>query len=347
MSNEKLNAQIYDEASRWFIEFRTEEPDSTARKDFHRWLRTSPEHVRAYLELAAIWNEGARLDPDHHYDLAELKRANVIAFGKPGDGRDAPSGRRRYVARIAALAASVAIVAIASLGYYSQRGVYTTSIGERRSMALSDGSRVEMNAGTKIREVFARNERRIKLLRGQALFHVAKSPGRPFIVETATAQVRAVGTQFDVYQRATGTTVTVIEGTVAILEGGSDVGTTLLNVKATGASGDDDPMLLVAGEQALVTAQNTIKPTQPNVAAATAWTQGRLVFEATPLTEVAEEFNRYNKRRLVIQSPVLNDFQITGMFSSTDPATLIRFLRMRPNILVIEKGDQILVAEKI
>ncbi len=59
----RLNAQISDEACEWFIESRAGDLDEAARREFDRWLRTSPEHLRAYLEIAAIWNEGPALDP--------------------------------------------------------------------------------------------------------------------------------------------------------------------------------------------------------------------------------------------------------------------------------------------
>jgi transmembrane sensor len=78
-----------------------------------------------------------------------------------------------------------------------------------------------------------------------------------------------------------------------------------------------------------------------NLAAATAWTQHQLVFESATLADVAEEINRYNARQLVIDDAGLNDFHISGVFSSTDPASLVRFLRTRRDIIVNESGDVI------
>src|SRR6185312_16380584 len=58
--------------------------------------------------------------------------------------------------------------------------------------------------------------RDVELIEGQALFAVAHDVARPFIVSAGNAAVRAVGTQFDVYRKQTGTTVTVVEGRVAV-----------------------------------------------------------------------------------------------------------------------------------
>lgn len=381
-----LNTQIYDEASNWFVEFRTGDVDPGARKAFHEWLRTSPQHMRAYLELAAIWNEGPHLDRERRYDSSELSSAaNIVALvsGTAYENRETPNdaghgdrgrstntrrsvsaeprraGERRLRAWLA-LAATVLFSVGATLGawFWTHRGLYETDIGEQRSITLADGSRIELNAHSEIREAFSNSERRVDLIRGQALFQVTKDKARPFIVRSAGMHVRAVGTQFDVYRRSSGTTVTVVEGTVAVASAAAAAHPVGSNVSAgtPNSTEHDAParvlarageFLLGAGEQAIVTPSTTIKAPKPNIAAATAWTQRRLVFESTKLGDVAEEFNRYNPRPLRIEGAELNDFRITGIFSSTDPGALIRFLQARPGITVTEGKDDIVVTRTL
>src|ERR1700722_18442604 len=67
-----LNAQIYEEACSWFIECRAGDLEDAGRRDLDRWLRKSPEHLSAYLEVAAIWNEGPSLDPANRWDVDTL-----------------------------------------------------------------------------------------------------------------------------------------------------------------------------------------------------------------------------------------------------------------------------------
>jgi transmembrane sensor len=226
-----------------------------------------------------------------------------------------------------AAAASVLIACIAGamLWWQSEREpAFSTDVGEQRSIALADGSTVELNSRSRIRVRFTSAERVIDLLEGQALFQVASNPNRPFIVHSGAAQVRAVGTQFDVYRTASGTIVTVLEGRVAVLGSRS--------------------LELAAGEQVTMTADAIRRPKVADVAAATAWRQRELVFNSTPLGQVAEEFNRYNKRRLTIGDSGLSDFHITGVFSSTDPTSLLRFLRLQPGIRVHESEDEIRIS---
>src|ERR1700730_10992630 len=82
----KINTQIYEEACEWFVDCRAGDLDNAARAEFDRWLRKSPEHQSAYLEIAAIWNEGPPLDPANRWDSDKLiaeaaqEPANIIAL---------------------------------------------------------------------------------------------------------------------------------------------------------------------------------------------------------------------------------------------------------------------------
>jgi transmembrane sensor len=79
---------------------------------------------------------------------------------------------------------------------------------------------------------------------------------------------------------------------------------------------------------------------------ATAWVQKRLIFDETPLRDVAEEFNRYSRRPLSIDDPELQTLRISGVYSSTDPASLINFLRSQSSMQVIETERQVRVIRR-
>src|SRR5437773_12337999 len=65
----KLNRQIIDEASTWFVDFRVGDVDSSARERFDQWLRQSPEHIRAYMEIARSYVELPAGYPDRKIDV--------------------------------------------------------------------------------------------------------------------------------------------------------------------------------------------------------------------------------------------------------------------------------------
>lgn len=341
---------ILQEASAWFIEFRTAEASAGDRGRFYEWLRRSPDHIQAYLEIAEGWAELPTADPEQQLDIqALIQRAreshdeNVISLTP-----QALTSSELPRPRVRAWAAYVAVVALAlGLGvwaYLSQANSYRTGVGEQRTVRLIDGSTIELNALSKIRVALSKDKREIELTEGQALFHVAKDANRPFIVHSDGTTVRAVGTQFDVYRKATGTTVTVLEGRVAVAE--------VVDMGSPGHPevGAPSPVFLVAGEQVMVPAKHATadqpKPKRADVTVATAWVQKRLIFEATPLAEVAEEFNRYSARRLVIVDPELKSLGVSGVYSSSDPDSLLGFLRAQPNIALTETDKEIRVAKK-
>lgn len=407
-----MNQQILEEASEWVVKQRDGGLVAQEKAAFDSWLRESPQHVRAYLEMSAVWEDVPSLDPDWNpsaEELIALARAddNVVplvpvsaslgrtvsraasamdaaseneqgtAEAKPAGivapasriVPDGPSGIAR--SRIFYAIAATLLIALASGWFYLQRGVYSTEVGEQRLLALADGSTVELNARSRIRVEYTGEERRIELLEGQALFHVAKNKLRPFIVHTSNTKVRAVGTAFDVNKTLSGTVVTVVEGRVAVHAGGAARpnentaasgnagGSAVPDVAGTAiASGDvhlaqtsaiqagAGEILLGAGEQVVVTPSASASPTKADLSAATAWTRRSLIFDSSPLTAVAEEFNRYSTRRLVIEDPALASFLVSGVFSSAEPTLLLRFLHGQPELVVEETDKEIRISKR-
>lgn len=361
------NPHISEEAAEWFVEFRTGTLDERARRRFDAWIRTSPEHLRAYLEYAAIWEEGHRLDPLGRLDAATLMgrvqdEGNVVPLTARA-AMPAPQARRKRPVRWRTGVAASLIAACTAVGGWvllEGRSSYGTGVGEQRSLTLADGSVVELNARSRVKVHLSDTERRVELLAGQALFQVAKDPRRPFIVRSGGTTVRAVGTQFDVYRKPQGTVVTVLEGRVVVVrEAHAEAVRSEAAHVADAASGPGPgspppperpqktrvaPVLLSAGEQAVVVAAGTVeKRPQPNLRAATAWTQRQLVFESATLEEIAQELNRYSPRRFVVDPSAPADLRLSGVFSATDMDFLVRFLQERPGIRVDDEGRRIVI----
>lgn len=364
-SKPSVNKQIYEEAAEWLVELRVGDVDAEARERLDAWFRESPHHIRAFLELSSIWEDGGDPDLDRAHSTDELiARArsvtNVVSLDRESSPTTLLHGEsaqdesaivaRRFPRRSVWAASIVGASLVATLGVwlYSQLPPnYATRVGEEKSISLPDGSTLELNSRSQVRVRFSEHERDVDLVEGQALFHVAKDAARPFVVHSGSAQVRAVGTQFDVYRKASGTIVTVVEGRVAVLPTQTN---SPLDSKSP--SGSVAPVfdavcavLLVAGEQIRVAPSAPSKPRKTDVAAATAWTQHQFVFDSTPLEDVAQEFNRYNVRQLIV-SDRLTDFHVTGVFSSTDPASLLRFLRAQRGLNVEETDKEIRVSKK-
>jgi transmembrane sensor len=335
-----LNDQISEEAAEWLVEFRSGDVDPAGQREFDAWLRASPEHIRAFIEMAALWHEGGGIDPRRELDLeaimARARSEERIAELSPAQGagdrgtaaREAGAQRARNRWRRAAgwaIAASVLAAVTATLLLRSgspSPQTYITGVGETRSILLPDGSKVLLDSKSRLRVSYTAAVRNVELLQGQALFDVLRNPRRPFLVLAGDALVRDLGTVFDVNRLGHGTVVTVLEGRVAI--------PTPLQ-----------PIYLSAGEQVEVDAGHL--PPQPirvDLSAETAWTHGEVVLDSATLTEVAQLFNRYSTRKLVAHDRGAKPLRLSGVFS-TNPKFLMRYLRSRPDIAVTETGSEI------
>lgn len=340
----KVNTQIREEAAAWFAEFADGNVGVERRQVFALWLKTSPEHVREYLQVSATFEVLGKLS-DHGVANAEALIERIRAEGNVEKVRQLPgaasarlpigarmSGLRRSTRSFLGASAVTLAAGVVAFALWEnwEKGLYVTGIGEQRTVSLADGSIVELDAQSRVRIRFAADQRSVDLLQGQALFQVAKDPRRRFVVRSGSARVLAVGTQFDVNRKDSGTVVTVLDGRVAVASGDQDV----------------TPVYAAAGEQVVLTAQAASKPAHPDVHAATAWREHKLVFVSSPIDQVIKEYNRYHEKRLVIGDPALATVRISGVFSASDAQSLLAFLRAQSNIEVEEKDTQIVLKEK-
>jgi transmembrane sensor len=365
-SRRRLNQQAYEEASEWFVRFRTGSVDEPARREFDQCLRGSPEFLRAYLEMTAIWNEAERLDAGRRWDsealiaaaraaadeVIPLSSARAGEFGseQPERAREQPRPRpvpgRRWTpwAIGAGLAAAIALVVVGTL-YRPGAETFATATGEQRLVTLADGSTAELNTQSKIEVRYGPRERDVRLLKGEALFHVAKNAARPFIVGSGAARVRAVGTEFDVYAGQAETIVSVVEGRVEVEvppRQAQALPAAASEPSPAGSGAQAASTLLPAGYRLVVTGSGRVQATPVDTAAAIAWTQHQLVFDSDSVANVAAEFNRYNARQLLVEG-TLRDVRVSGVFATTNPMAFVRFLQDRFRAQVSESDTEIRV----
>jgi transmembrane sensor len=198
------------------------------------------------------------------------------------------------------LAAGLAAGALLWIQPFGQ--TYDTSVGERRAISLEDGSTVELNTDSRVRVRLGKTERRLELLKGQAMFAVAHDASRPFIVTAGDTAVRAVGTKFEVYRTGGAVRVILTEGRVQVSRSGQTA----------------KPVTMTAGERVEAAPGEALKAAPVDVAAATGWTQGRLTFQDAPLAQAVAEVNRYSRRHVVLGAGAPTDERVNGVFDAGD-----------------------------
>jgi transmembrane sensor len=336
--------RIATEAARWQHALAGGSATESERAEFADWVKASPRHLREYLFAEALDSAASDVDPDRKMDIdlaVAADASNVTLLSR----HEIPRSAGRRFAWLAA-AASVAALALAwwarpdLLGGWRR---YDTGIGEQRSVQLPDGSVMQLNTDSRARVRFSGGARKVRLLRGQVFFKVARDAQRTFSVEAGDAVVRVLGTQFDVYHRDGATKVAVVEGRVEI--------SAVPGKPSAGVAGQvkiTEPTQLGRGEAARVAASgSSIARTDTDITTATAWQQRRLVFDEESLGHIVEEFNRYNlSPRLVIQDESLEQRRIGGTFDADDPESLVSFILLGGDLEVERKGGSLLVRRR-
>ena len=349
--------RITDEAAIWYV--RAQDPgfSDEDRRELASWLSASAEHVREYLSLAAVTHDLRQAAEAYDVDqLVALARedtgdANVIELldsgirvpeGLTGRGKvgvaalPEPASARRRPAfwRVAAGIALASVVAALAYVQHTKPDpdLFITGVGEQVSFPLDDGSVITLNAQSTLRVAYSDEYRDIQLTAGEAIFDVAKDPGRPFRVITGRAVIQAIGTQFNVRNRGGGTTVTVVEGIVDVHSASAAPALAGEAAQVPDDTVSDPPAIAPAQPTRLAVGQQLrvnggeMAVIEASVHKATSWRERRLVFEAWALEDVVKEFNLYNDHPFVIDDPGLAERAISGTFSADDRDSFALFL---------------------
>jgi len=308
---------------------------------FAQWFLESPQNQDAFMEAIAVSGISRRFDLQRRINVEDLKAAppsNVVPFrGETSDRRAREqqqslpaTPRRRPFLVVAACASVLAVLAVPfvisafrALPEVSSSSPvrYSAGIGERRFLPLEDGTTIELNTRSIVEVEITSHTRRVTLLAGEAVFNVRHDEARPFNVISGGLVIRDVGTTFDVRQSGEATTVSVIEGRVAIsmMEAGK------VAFLPTIVDAEHRAEITVPGKHVDL----RIEPVAAaELARVLAWRDGHLVFRGETLAAAAADFNRYHRRQIEIVDPSIARLRVGGTFSTTDSEAFLAALHV-------------------
>ena len=269
------------------------------------WLQADPENEREFMAVEQLSSLASTLDKD------------LVASLYGGAVPVRPDLRRRKLIRNTG--ALVVVAGSAGLGslLLSPTAVYASSlqtrVGERRWLPLPDGSSLELNTNTHAELRFYDNSRHLDLHQGEIMFAVASDPQRPFTVKAGRTQVRVTGTSFTVRRDADQVSVLVESGNVEV---------------SSGPWWNRQTRYLPAGSGATSSpAEGLNVQAQVDVAAASAWRQGRLIVRDMPLSGVVAEINRYREQPIRIAQPAIGQQRVTASFLLDDQQAILQALQ--------------------
>lgn len=280
-------------AIEWLALHRSGSMSDADRQRFQQWLSLSPDHSLAWQQLEQ------RLD---------IAFADVPPLARQVLGSEAGSRRRL-------LRGALAVAGMGAGGWWLQRlgllpfagsDLYT-GLAERKAFTLEDGSRVVLNAQSRVDLAFAERSRTLILREGALSIQVAADPQRPLIVVTAFGEVRALGTRF----------------AVTLHERAADVWVQESRVQLQALSGAR--LELGSGEGAALSGSG-IRALDPTRAGEGRWEDGYLEVHDQPLGTVIDALRPYRRGVLRI-SPDAAALRVSGVFPVDDSTQVLRTLQ--------------------
>ena len=359
----KLGTDIETQAAEWLVRRDRGTAEPAERHAFEQWLAADARHRHAYLELQKSWAQADRLKRW----VPHQGVMNPAVLKNYATARD--RGRRWWLPASAAAAVLFLSAGLFLLGPAFMPGTYATAVGGYQRIVLDDGSVLQLNTDSRAKVRFTAEQRSVTLLKGEGVFQIEKDPSRPFVVHAADKTIRALGTAFSVRIHdcavaafrshsmdcgerngsarstpASSVEVTVTEGKVSV----GAVGGAERVAGQTASAGRG--VVEMPGAVALTTNQSawlTAGAVSVHDLAAgetgrrLAWKTGELSFQGESLEAVAVEFNRYNRRQILLADPRIATLRIGGNFQATDLDSFIAAMQRSFDVRATVEGDTV------
>lgn len=306
---------ITDAAAHWCMRLHADDCTDAERRVFAQWHSADARHAEEYRAMCEIWDVSAEVPAVHPAPVMEhLPHASAMK-------RD--TGRRWHPMAAAAVVAALALPVAGYLGW--SQGLIPTAYESyeaqngTRLVTMSDGSRVELNLGTRLTYLNYKDRRSVTLDKGEAFFEVSHDSTHPFIVDAGKGSVRVTGTRFNVWLYDDQVRVTLLDGSVHVrsdrAQSSSD---TRLEpgMQASFQPGDSQPHVHTTG------------PHDTSLA----WRTGKLIFNDLPLSQALPLINRYLPEPILLADKATGDLRLGGSFNTRD---MPRLLGNLPQVLPV------------
>ncbi|NML64964.1 hypothetical protein HHL22_07070 [Hymenobacter sp. RP-2-7] len=337
LTNYAVSDFVADESFQAFVA----DADSEAGRFWQAWLAAHPAH-QADADLAAALVRGLGPGPRlnvpaelKHQELQRLRQTLWAPTPQPW-----LRGRRRARVLVGSLAAAV----LAAVGWWQWPATgptteYVAAPHQQRTLTLPDGSVVVLNANAKLTAVtrWTATTPREVWLTGEAYFQVthraapavqdiaAASAPAKFVVHAGWLDIAVLGTQFTVNNQPTSTKVVLNSGKVAV-----DRRAWLGSENLLMQPGD----LVETSEAAPQLTRRRVQP-----ALYSAWTQGQLQLQQTPLRDLVQLLRDNYNWQVEVADPALLNQTLTGLLPANDPDLLLPALAKTLGVPVVRTGN--------
>lgn len=290
-SNDERLEELTREALAWLAKFSLGETSEDDVAALRQWRDQSPAHAAALAKAGRLWR--GLTEP-----VGDLVRRGAVSVPISDNSRHV-NRRHLFVGFGGAAAAVVGMAVKPPLDMWPSlaelRADRRTGTGEQQHLTLPHAVSVDLNTRTSITLRTTGQEPGIELITGELAVRIDKAAGKPFVVAAANGFITASLGAFNVRRDGLAVRLTCVDGEVSVdCRGGL--------------------LRLVANQQVSYDDQGLGQVVTTDAAITTAWRDGVLVFENTPLLAVIEEVNRYRSGHIILVDSALGQKLVTARF---------------------------------
>ncbi len=315
------------------------EMNSEEKLNFEKLMASNPEYAKIVtasnkdLELIKDVNE---LQQQFKVDSAWTNVRSKVKEPKLEGSKKAirlfSSQNARKLVQIAAVFVVAIGLGLASYHIYTDNFFpyknITSDLNESgKTITLADGSIIVLNGKSSLTypRTFGSNERRVKLI-GEAFFDIAKNPSKPFIISVEKAEIKVLGTSFNVNASTDKVEVLVETG----------------KVKLSLAKKPNKAILLMKGDFG-VASESLLKKRVQNDENYLSWKTQLMVFKAMSLQDVAKVINRTYQVNIQFSDSAIQKLPITTKFKQTPLDEVLESLCRAHNLNYKKSGTSIII----
>ncbi len=321
----QIPQNIVEQAIAWHLQMNTAEAKASERVAFKVWLNQDTLHSDAYQRVEDMFQ------PFEQVDAKAAKRSIDIVL----------KAERKLSTRknLSGIALSLTLLIATAIGWQMpvtkvMLADNKTAVGEIKTIALSDNSRIVLNTNTALDVDFNGEQRIIKLYKGEVFVEVAKDANRPFLVETEHGSARALGTQFVVNVEPDSTAVGVIESKVEACNTPA-----YINLK-TLSKGQKHCVTLHPNQRINISQQSLGKVHAVDASEMSGWISGNVIYDNKPLPIVLNDLQRYSTEKLVFSEAALQHIQVSGVLPINNIPHAISILGAQFNLQIEVASDR-------
>lgn len=301
------------------------------------WAQESEKRKQELARLKNVWVlAGLETEIDPGIKNSEIERIwNII--------RELNQKKQKQTLRIRIARYAAAILLLVglsgTLGYYisNRLSISHTELteiivpkGQRSSIVLPDGSKVQLNSDSRLKFVSFQTGKRKVILDGEGFFQVTHDQSRPFVVEAHGIEVEVLGTTFNVssYPNDSVVTTYLVNGKVKI-------------------SNQKDKVILSPSEayQYNRTTHESSKMKVPDERFSN-WTKGVLAIEGETIAELSKKLERRYNVQILFADEEVKQHIYTGSIRDENLTVVLEALEFASSIKFKQKGDSITLYSK-